>query len=649
MSIADEVSKNQSLHPQITWQGPQSRLAAWKKLGADRVLLKAISEGVRAPMKARPPPRQRVKEVSDPRVTETIGEYLQSGAVRKLSHAEAMATRQWTPTLTREKKDSGKIRLITDLRDLNRCHTVPKHRAETWSTVKSLLREEQHQWGLTLDLKNFFHHLRVHPSVQRWMRLRINGQAYQIVGLPFGWALSPWWSNKISKPIRKRLNQLQIPHAWSVDDVLILGRTPEETVARARQCVQIMTDCGVRVNPTKSMMTPAKQFTYLGHSINLESNVFQPTPTKNALTVKLVKHQLKGKNFPPRVLAGLAGHLLDAAKSNSSLHGLPAQLMKHAAKGVHQNKALHGWNRHRCWNTPVPKPNELQQLLHAILSAVEEPVPVPFRPSNVEAFTLTSDASNEGWGGTLQASGKEIASCAQKWSPQERIVHITSKEALASARAVQFLHHHLPKGCELTIKSDSTPVVWCWRKGSTKPGLNEPIRLQTVQLHRLHVHIRTEHIAGTDNVRADWLSRHPDPKSYELLPSVFHTVCNKLKVRPEVDLFANRHNTKCRKFASWRTDPKSLGNAWDLDWSQWTTWINPPWEMIPRTLDKIKRDKATALLCVPVWESQPWWRTLLRMKTGPHIILQDQSLFKGPDDQLLPPPAWGTLFTMVQG
>ena len=38
-----------------------------------------------------------------------------------------------------EKKESGKIRLITNLRDLNKCHTVPKHRAETWSTLKTLL------------------------------------------------------------------------------------------------------------------------------------------------------------------------------------------------------------------------------------------------------------------------------------------------------------------------------------------------------------------------------------------------------------------------------------------------------------------------------------------------------------------------------
>jgi len=649
LSIADEVSKNQSLLPQITWQGPKDRLEAWKNLGADKVLLKAISEGVRAPMNARPPPRQRVKEVSDPRVTETIGEYLQSGAIKKLSPATARATRQWTPTLTREKKDTGKIRLITDLRDLNRCHTVPKHRAETWSTLRALLREEVHQWGITLDLKNFFHHLRVHPSIQRWMRLRINNTAYQIVGLPFGWALSPWWSNKISKPIRRQLNRLGIPHAWYVDDVLILGRTPEETVQRARTCVNMLTNCGIRVNPTKSMMHPAKQLTYLGHTINLETSNFEANETKNALTVKLVKHHLKGRNFVPRAMAALAGHLLDAAKSNTQLHGLPAQLMKHAAKGVLHNKKLSGWNKHKCWNTPVQKSPEITALLKAILQAVQTPVPVPFRATCKETFLLTTDASNEGWGASLQMAGREIASCAQAWTAQEKRSHITTKEALASARGAQYLHHHLPNGCELTIKSDSTPVTWCWRKGSTVLNLNEPIRQELIQLHKQKVFVQAEHIAGTDNVRADWLSRHTDPKSYELLPRIYHNVCRKLQVQPEVDLFANRHNTKCKRFASWRTDPLSLGNAWDLNWGHWLAWINPPWEMIPRALEKIKRDRATALLCVPVWESQPWWRTLLKLTRGQQLRIRGRSLFKSPGDKLMPPPAWETLFTMVQG
>ena len=566
-----------------------------------------------------------------------------------MTAAEIINTRQWTPTTFREKKDSGKIRLITDLRDLNRCHTVPKHRAETWSTLKNLLHEEEHAWGITLDLQSFFHHLRVHPSIQRWMRLRVAGKAYQIVALPFGWALSPWWANKLSKPIRKKLNQLGIPHAWYVDDVLILGKTPEETVERARQCVQIMTQCGIRVNASKSMMTPSQQVTYLGHVIDLQTSVISPTKEKMRLTPTLVRHQMKGTKFQPRALAGLAGHLLDAAKSNSRLHGLPAQLMKHAAKGVHFNKQIFGWNKHRCWNTTVQKPPSLSSLLRDIENAVKEPTPIVFRAQNPEKFLLQTDASDQGWGATLQTRGKEVATCAEPWTATEKNTHITTREALASAKAIQYLHHLLPNGCELQLHSDSTPTTWCWRKGSTVRALNQPISASLVKLHQKHIFVQADHLQGTKNKRADWLSRNVDPKNYALKPAYFREICQKLQVWPDVDLFANSRNAKCGKYASWRTDPRSLGNAWDLQWDKWTAWINPPWELIPRVLQKIKTDKARALICLPKWESQPWWRVLQPMMRGKQLLLKGRAIFQDPTGQNLPPPAWETLCTMVQG
>ena len=48
----------------------------------------------------------------------TIGEYLQAGAIRKLTPKEQACTRTWTPIFGLEKRDSHKIRVITDLRVL---------------------------------------------------------------------------------------------------------------------------------------------------------------------------------------------------------------------------------------------------------------------------------------------------------------------------------------------------------------------------------------------------------------------------------------------------------------------------------------------------------------------------------------------------
>ena len=180
-------------------------------------------------------------------------------------------------------------------------------------------------------------------------------------------------------------------------------------------------------------------------------------------------------------------------------------------------------------------------------------------------------------------------------------------------------------------------------------ALNQPINEALVQLQQRQIFVLADHLAGTKNQRADWLSRNADPKNDALKPEIFRDVCRKLHVWPEVDLFANSRNAKCRQYATWRTDPKSMGNAWDLRWNAFTAWINPPWELIPRVLEKIKTDKARALLCVPKWESQPWWRVLQPLMRGTPHVIRRKPIFLDPEGHDLPPPAWETLCTMVQG
>ena len=103
----------------------------------------------------------------------TIGEYLDNGVIIKLGPEELHRTRSWVPVFPRPKKDSPKIRMITDLRGLNTCHQVPRHRPETWRTLLQTLQEKEYAWACTLDLQNWFHHLEMHPKMGRWMRIRV--------------------------------------------------------------------------------------------------------------------------------------------------------------------------------------------------------------------------------------------------------------------------------------------------------------------------------------------------------------------------------------------------------------------------------------------------------------------------------------------
>ena len=649
--LSQALDSNNINTPTCPFLGPRQHIQEWKALGADNVLLQGIQKGVQAPLHQVPTPKKpRASTLEHYQETmTTIGECLNNGVIRHLTPEEEARTKYWVPAFPRLKKDSHKIRLITDLRALNSCHQIPKDKAETWKHIMGTLQDTSLKWGLTLDLKNFFHHLQIHPRLQRWMRMQVHHRAYQLVGMPFGWAMSPWWSNKMTKPIRAWLNSQQWSHCWYVDDILILGQTKQQAEERAYQLIQLLTTLGIRVNKEKSMLQAAQTFQYLGHQFNLQQNTITPIPSKLQTSIQMLKHQLKSNVFQPRNVAAVAGNLLDATKSNPALLGLPQQLMKEAARGVQANQHKLGlWDRHRCWQMSTQKSPKLQELLQQCLTHTLHPVPRVLRPTKNDVFILTTDASNLGWGAQLVLNHKEVQTCAQKWEAAEATMHITHREALASAKALEQILPHLPPGIHLNIQTDATSTAWAWNKGSKVFNINNPI----VHMYRLAaqqgIYITAQHIPGTENKRADWLSRNPDPKSYTLDRTVFHKVCQHFHFHPNIDLFANRHNRQVKTFCSWRADRLSQGNAFNIPWSQHKCWLNPPWELIPRCLHKLTMDKAQALVCLPMWQSAPWWRDLLKLLKFPPLVVKNHALERNPEGEWLPPPRWATLFGVVQ-
>ena len=145
------------------------------------------------------------------------------------------------------------------------------------------------------------------------------------------------------------------------------------------------------------------------------------------------------------------------------------------------------------------------------------------------------------------------------------------------------------------------------------------------------------------------LSRNVDPSNFQLKPEVFRKVCFKLGYHPTLDLFATRHNKQCHQYCAWRVDPQSKGNAFQVNWNKQTNWMNPPWDLIPKALAKLKEDKATVLACLPVWPAKHWWRQVLHMQVGPSIQIRHQPIFRNQSGRDLYPPRWATLFTLLKG
>ena len=699
--MSQALDDNNLTTPKCPYLGPREKIKQWEAIGADKVLMHGIKKGVKTPMHAAPPPQQPRAMGDVPKMTATIGQYLANNTIQSLPPEKARQTRFWVHVFGREKKDSGKVRLITDFRPLNACQQVLRFKGTNWKHLLQTLQNQQEtQWGLTLDLADWFHHLELHPSMKRWSRIMVDDKAYQLVGMPFGWASSPWWAQKMAKPIQGWLHQQGILHCWYVDDILILGSTKEDTEMKATLLVNLLTSLGVRVNQDKSMKEARQCVTYLGHQVDLHNNMISPVEEKIRGALNMTKKQAQGNNYIPRHMAQLAGTLIDLTKSNICLRGLPQQIMRQVARGVHLNKKYlqlktmlrtrhnHGkeWSPgpKRAWEMSLRKPAELRKILSQIQRALQHPVPHLFRgrlrrTPESKQWRLQSDACETGWGAVLIKGNKEIAAVAQPWEATQLSKHITHLEALASARAVGTLLKYIPAGTTVTLQVDASSTMWAWIKGSKISGINQPINKAHTQATQKGVHIQAEHIQGIKNKRADYLSRNTDPKNYQLDPTIFRNVCNHFKEFPVLDLFANRQNRQTNRYCSWRADSKSVGNAWEVDWATGavsraprrerlglrrtpestrarrtpkalgTCWLNPPWELAARALAKVKQDKAKALVCLPVWRTATWWPMLQSLLQGPPLLVSGKPLYRNPQGEELPPPRWGTLFGVIHG
>ena len=110
--------------PNCPFLGPRKCLANWQVLGADKVLLEGIKKGVSAPLHQVPKTNCPRATPNPQEVEKALADYLQTGAIKKLCPRKVERTKYWVPIFPRPKKDSEKVRVITDLRALNQCHQV---------------------------------------------------------------------------------------------------------------------------------------------------------------------------------------------------------------------------------------------------------------------------------------------------------------------------------------------------------------------------------------------------------------------------------------------------------------------------------------------------------------------------------------------
>jgi hypothetical protein len=237
--------------------------------------------------------------------------------------------------------------------------------------------------------------------------------------------------------------------------------------------------------------------------------------------------------------------------------------------------------------------------------------------ASIPDLIIYSDASLSGWGAALNG-----ASASGLWTSEDKSRHINELELLAALWALKSFTAGASNIAIQLMLDNRTAVAYVNKSGGTRSRNLCSIAARIAEWceDRL-LTVSAVYLPGALNILADRLSRmRPDVSDWMLDQSVFRQLQSIWD--PQVDLFAANWNRQLELFASWQHQPEAMAvDAFSLNWSLFLGYAFPPFSLIQRCLNKIRKDRAEMVLIAPIWPAQPWYPVLLSLVCEPPRIL----------------------------
>jgi hypothetical protein len=495
-------------------------------------------------------------------------------------------------------KKDGTMRFILNLKELNKFIKTKHFKMEDIRTVLKLVSKKCYM--ATIDLKDAYMLIKIDPSSCKYLRFIIAmdnnlscSKMYEFKVLPFGLCTAPYIFTKLLKPVLKLIRTCGFLSSCYLDDICLMGDTYFSCMSNVGKTQELLEALGFILNRDKSCMTPSQSCKYLGFVVDSKYwHVSLPKDKRNRIKTVL-KRFLHVKRCRIRNFAQLVGLLVSAcpAVEYGWMHTKSLERIKYLQLKKHNN-----------YNFYMKIPNNILSDIRWWIKVIDNSV--HRIRDDTYCCEIFSDASTTGWGA---ACGNNSA--GGQWTETERSNHINYLELLAAYFALKLFArncHH----CQILLRVDNTTAVsYINRMGGIQyPHLTELTRSIWQWCEKREIYVTACYIKSADNSIADMESRrsHPDAE-WTLLNTGFRIVVSNFGF-PEIDLFADRINKKCNKYASWKLDPDALViDAFTISWSDYYFYAFPPVSCVLKALRKIINDKAVGIVVVPAWPSQPWY------------------------------------------
>ena len=612
----------------------------WCKISPDSWVLSIVNRGYKIEFSSSPPQRGLMKVTpvpTDPQKRTSLEEEILGLVIKRAIHIVPPENSQilYRSSFFLAPKKPNLWRPILNLKPLNKRFIKPKRfRMETLATIIPTLT--QGMWATSIDLKDAYLHIPIHPDYQHYLAFRYKHVDYEFEALPFGLATAPRVFTRVTRSVLAYLRRQGITLFAYLDDWLILAPSEAECSHSTSFVIQVLQDLGWVINLEKSNLQPSQNVVYLGAHLDFCQGVASPTQERIVSLCQTTTQLLSTPSPRARLwlrLLGLAASLVEILPyCRLQMRPIQFYLLRHFKPSLH----------------PLSLRVSVSDEVRPFLLWWTEPSNLskgrPFVDSR-PTVTITTDASNSGWGATRGTS-----STAGLWSPAEKLLHINVLELIAVKKAIHFWANDLRDSIVEIFSDNSTTVAYLNRQGGTRS-----LRLCRETWDLLHfcqclnITVRATHLAGSQNILADALSRglfnhHEWSLNQKWADFLFQTFG-----RPHIDLFASHLNNKLTTFCSRRPHPKAwASDALSLNWDGLLTYAFPPLPLLQRVLLKLRRSRAMMILVAPFWPRQPWFPLILqmlvdlplRLPQDPYLLSQRGGRILHPDLRSLDLVAW---------
>jgi ribonuclease HI len=539
-----------------------------------------------------------------------LAEELAEGVIRPIAKQDVA----WcNPTFMVPKK-TDEWRKILDCSILNDYFVDRSFQMEDVRAVRLLA--QLNDWATTLDISSAYLHVPVEAALQPFLSFEFKNHHYCYTGMPFGLKCAPRVFTLLMRKVVDHLREtLQARILVYMDDLLILGKTSEETMEITRKVMLVLIRLGWTLSWEKCHLSPSQTVEFLGWEFNLRTLTVRTTRSRRSALLgdlSLFLTTAKQRTYvQTKKLAALLGSLnfLRLQFVSASLYTTKLNTLK-----------THAVSR-TGWDGQVRLTPAIAGELKWWMRTLTRNHPGQLRP-DAPGATLVTDASPWGWGASLQLEQRETVRAWDEWTWEERQLTSNHKECLAVLRALETLRSHLRETRTIRVLSDNTSTVYNIQKWKGVRLRVPALRKLSILCQTMHWTLITQYLPGAQNSEADALSRMGSSGEYRLNSDTCRRIWEAAPTQPTLDVFAHRETHVLPRYMTQdRSDPEACAiDGLAADWRGERVHLHPPLNLIGLVLRKVEQTQASGTIVVPNWKGQPWTPLLNALSRG-HLVL----------------------------